>query len=102
MFTHYLVSLSVVRSKLPIIKLVRAINGWGLKDSKDWAEDNFAFDDWMSYMATVDITVTEEQLGRLMHYMVNNVRSINEVEVHSCEKVLPNAPDMFDFTRQIF
>ena len=98
---HYLVTLSCLRSKVPLIKLVRRINSWGLKDSKDWVEDNFTFDSYMTEYAEFDITVDAAQLGRLMYY-VQDHWSHGNVEVLNMKEVRPVDPDMFDFTRQIF
>jgi len=98
---NYLVSLSAVREKISIIKCVRHINGWGLKDSKDWVEDNFTFDSYMTEMALFDITVDEAQLGRLCAY-THTSSCRGRVAILNVQEVRPVDPDMFDFTRQIF
>lgn len=103
--THYLVLLQAVREKVNLIKLVRRINGWGLKDSKDWVEDNFCFDLYLDGWAEFEVILTTEQLGILTAYVYNagpHDTCHDKVEIMRIKEVTPANPNLFDFTRPIF
>jgi len=92
----YRVAVSVLRSKLPCIKLIRAITGWGLKDSKDFVEREFSFDEWMSTYAVFDMTIGTHQLAKLAHFCANDDR--NNTEIVGTKIIEPAFLDAFDFT----
>ena len=94
--THYLVSLNVVREKIFIIKLIRAITTWVLKDSKDFAEANFTFDSYMTPRAEFDITVDAAQLGQLLHFSLRE-HNYDRCIIDATREVTPTV-NVFDFT----
>ena len=99
---HYLVTIRWIRSKLPLIKLVRRINEWGLKDSKDWVEDNFDFDAWLDNMATFEVRLTAAQLGILTYYVSEECNEFDHGYIVSIKCVPETQRDLFDFTHKIF
>ena len=95
----YKVSLTVKRGKVNIIKLIRAITGWGLMDSKTWTEANFDFDDWMTDWATFDVVIGTNQMAALAHYVATrNSSKYRDCEILDSEIVEPSVVDPFDLT----
>jgi len=91
---HYKVTLRVERYKILVIKLIRAINLWGLKESKDFVEREFTFDQYMTDHAVFNVTVNVEQLGRIAHFVTND----NRAWITHSELLYPEDVDVFDFT----
>jgi len=95
----YKVTLAARRGKVNIIKLIRTITGWGLKDSKDFVEREFCFDEWMDDWATFDIVIGTVQMAQLAHYITERRhRNYLDVEFVASEIVQPKEANPFDFT----
>jgi len=97
----YKVSLTAKRGKVNIIKLIRAITGMGLKDSKDFVEREFCFDEWMTDWATFDVVIGTHQFARLAHYVASRRGRGDrycDVEILDSEEITPVVADPFDFT----
>jgi len=92
---QYLVSLNVVAEKVFLIKLIRAITLWGLKDSKDYVEANFSFWTGQSRIE-FDLTLTAEQFGNLAHYSLQ-ARHIDRMFIDASREVTPYS-NAFDLT----
>lgn len=95
---HYQVSLRLVREKVFIIKTIRLLTTWGLKECKDWVEDNFTFDSFMEDHATFNITITASQFGRLSHYALI-ARNYGRCIVLDSAEVTPDI-DAFNLTKE--
>jgi len=96
---NYKVTLTARRGKVNIIKLIRAITGWGLKEAKDYVEREFSFDEWLTDWVTFDVVITTEQMAQLAHYVTAR-RHDNylDVEFVASTIVQPKEVDPFDFT----
>lgn len=95
----YKVSLTVKRGKINIIKLIRAITGWSLGDSKIWTEANFKFDDWMTDWATFDVVIGTNQMAAVAHYVATRNRSkYRDCEILDSEIVESSGHVLFDLT----
>ena len=99
---NYKVSVTAKRGKICIIKVIRAITHWGLKDSKDFVEREFMFDAWMTDWATFDVVLSPEQFARLAHHVAMR-RSMgvnyNDCDILNSEEISPVVGDPFDFTK---
>ena len=94
----YLVTLSVKRGKINIIKAIKAITGWGLKDCKDYVEEQFVFDPWMSEWVAFDVTIGTIQMARLAHYVATRNDQYKDIEIVYSKIVEPKKIDPFDLT----
>ena len=93
---QYLVSLNVVREKVFLIKLIRAITLWGLKDSKDYVEANFDFDGMRSSVE-FDLTITAEQFGHLTHFSIRECHHVDRIFIDASREVTPHT-NVYDLT----
>jgi len=92
---QYLVSINVVAEKLFLIKLIRAVTLWGLKDSKDYVETNLSYWGDQSRIE-FGLTLTAEQLGHLTHYSLQ-ARHIDRMFIDASREVTPHT-NAFDLT----
>ena len=92
----YRVSICVPRSKLPIIKLIRALTGWGLMKSKLFTEENFDFDEWLDNHATFGVVIGTHQMANLAHFCAND--NHNHTQIVESDIVEAAVINPFDFT----
>lgn len=93
----YEVSLTVKRNKISVIKVIRAITDWNLRDAKTYVEQNFTFRsldcDWVMFTVTVDAF----QMADLAHYIATRYTTYRDVKItHS--KIVEKKTNPFDFT----
>lgn len=96
----YLVKISMNTNKIVVIKLIRAITGWGLKQSKEFVETNFDFN---SYSDTLEFEVTlgAEQYAALTHFVITRERfhtQRGEILFLDSNVEVPRLVNPFDFT----
>ena len=62
------VIISAVRQKIALIKMVRSFTGMGLKEAKDFIEENVDFDNWLDTRAEIHLILSDAQLGQFYHW----------------------------------
>ena len=91
----YKVTITCTRWKILLIKLFRCIKQTGLGDTKLFVEENFCFDEWMDADVKFQVTVFEDQLGR----MTNLVTGDDRIHITKCVALpYPTVVDPLDFT----
>jgi len=94
----YKVALTAKRGKLSIIKIIRAITGWGLKETKAYVEQNFTFGSLDCDWAMFDVTVDALQMAELANYVAHRNTTYRDVKMTDSQRVEPRTVDPFDFT----
>ena len=92
---NYLVKLHMQRQKVGLIRVIREITSWGLKDTKDYVERTFTFDAWMDTDVNFEVLINAKQYGRLSHFLN---RGTSDACVVSSTEVAPTDKDIQDFT----
>ena len=98
MFKRFILTISLPRDKILVIKMLRAIAGptnerFNLEAMKADVENEICFDSWMDDYVSLKIDVDEAALGRAAYYQMQHYCDSGIVDIVGFE-----APPSSDFT----